>query len=195
MHAIDISKAKTVVIRSSDTDVLGILTYHVIALSRDEATVFMDVGHDGNNNRRFINVTKLSKVLGPSLCKALPGLHAFTGCDFTAAFSRKGKVRPLEIVQRSSIYQDAFKHFGETVTLDVDIMPVIEAFVCSLYGKQNFTHVDDVRLALFRTKYAPKLSNKPLAKMKGADASFLQPTQSSAHISFLSYGNMLLHQQ
>jgi len=53
MHTVDISKTKTVVIRSSDTDVLVILTYHVSALSRDEATVFMDVGHDGNNNKIF----------------------------------------------------------------------------------------------------------------------------------------------
>ena len=31
-------------------------------------------------------------VAGPDLCAALPAYHAFTDCDYTRAFVRKGKV-------------------------------------------------------------------------------------------------------
>ena len=44
-----------------------------------------------------INCTELSIKLGPTLCLALPAFYAFTGCDYTAAFSNKGKVRPYII--------------------------------------------------------------------------------------------------
>lgn len=30
------------------------------------------------------------------------GLHAFTGSDFTAAFYRKGKLKPLELLEKDA---------------------------------------------------------------------------------------------
>ena len=36
--------------------------------------------------------------LGSKVSKTLPALHAFTGCDYTSSFSRKGKIRPLKNV-------------------------------------------------------------------------------------------------
>ena len=56
------------------------------------------VGVSSNNTRRYIDVAKLADELGPDLCNALAGYHAFTGCDYTARFLRKGKVRPLAII-------------------------------------------------------------------------------------------------
>jgi hypothetical protein len=137
----------------------------------------MDIGHDSNNNRKFIDVTQLSQTLGPSVCNALPGIHAFTGCIFTSAFARKCKVRPLEILMQSKIYQHAFQQLGETNVPEYATMPAIESFVCTLYEKKNFKNVNDARLALFRIKYAPTFTNKPLAKLRGADASFLPRTK------------------
>lgn len=32
----------------------------------------------------------------------MPGLHAFTGCDFTAAFYRKDKVNALDILLKDN---------------------------------------------------------------------------------------------
>jgi len=54
--------------------------------------VWMDAGVDGNNTRHYVNVSILSKELGPDLCTALPGTHSFTGCDYTMAFLWKGEV-------------------------------------------------------------------------------------------------------
>lgn len=42
-----------------------------------------------------INVSQLYKAFGPTLC-ALPGFHAFAGCDFNPAFYRIGK-KPFDI--------------------------------------------------------------------------------------------------
>lgn len=39
------------------------------------------VGTDSQNNLRFIDVSKLYRKLGETLCRALPGYHAFMGCE------------------------------------------------------------------------------------------------------------------
>ena len=40
-------------------------------------------------------------------------IHAFTGTDQTAAFKSKGKVKPLEILFKSTAYQEAFSELGK----------------------------------------------------------------------------------
>lgn len=40
--------------------------------------------------------------VGEDLCLALPALHAFTWCDTTSAFVRKGKMRPLKLLKKDS---------------------------------------------------------------------------------------------
>ena len=85
---------QNVVIRATDADIVVILLYHA---RRVNANVWMDVGHSSLNTRRFIHITRLADHLGPILCKALPGYHTLTGCDYTSSFFRKGKVNPLKI--------------------------------------------------------------------------------------------------
>ena len=46
---------------------------------------------DTKQRRRYIDMTAIGQSLGEDLCKALPGLHALTGCDSTRAFVGKGK--------------------------------------------------------------------------------------------------------
>ena len=69
---------------------------------------------------------------------ALPGLHAFTGCDFTASFLRKGKVKPYDIVESSKEFQETFSKLGTDSWDTVDeICKDLEKFVCVLYGKKT----------------------------------------------------------
>lgn len=84
--------SNAVLIRASDTDVLviliGILGRKTLE-KRNRSTVIMDCGRD--NSRRYINVNNIVNVLEerkPGLSRALPGYHAFTGCDFTSSFYR-----------------------------------------------------------------------------------------------------------
>ena len=58
------------------------------------------MGLSSSNTRRYIHVSKLATTLDANVLKTLPGYHAFTGSDFTAAFMNKGKVRPFDIMYK-----------------------------------------------------------------------------------------------
>ena len=90
-HTANLSE-EDVVVRASDTDVLVILIGGIrrqIKGERSLPNIIVDCGM--GNNRRYINVTNNTDVLEervPGLASALPGFHAFTGCDFNSAFYR-----------------------------------------------------------------------------------------------------------
>ena len=44
---------------------------------------------------QYFDVKKVAQILGADKCKALLGLHAFTGRDTVSAFASKGKLRAL----------------------------------------------------------------------------------------------------
>ena len=53
----------------------------------------------GSSKDRKLHDIKLeAEKLGAEMCSALPGFHAFTGCDTTSAFSFKGKIKPYKIL-------------------------------------------------------------------------------------------------
>ena len=66
-----------------------------------------------NNILGYINCTELAEKLGSSLCRALPGFHAFTGTDYTAAFVRKGKIKAYNLLTQSEEYQYVFQHLTD----------------------------------------------------------------------------------
>ncbi|CAH1104293.1 unnamed protein product [Psylliodes chrysocephalus] len=94
--------------------------------------VWMDLGVD--NARRFIDVYTLSKKLGPKISKALPALHAFTGCDFNPALYRHGKEKLLQFLMNSEIFQEAFLDLGSKEHNVQDSFNIIQSFTCHLYG-------------------------------------------------------------
>jgi hypothetical protein len=137
----------------------------------------MDVGHSSNNTRRYIGISQLAEELPQSLINALSALHAFTGCDYTASFLGKGKVRPLNLMLRSDEYSNVFSNLGNTtVPASCDVV-MVEKFTCTLYGMPKLRQVNDARLAKFQLKYAPKKTDQPLKKIKGADPSSMPPYQ------------------
>ena len=44
----------------------------------------------------YLDVSAISDAAGPQLCDALPGLHAFTGCDPVSSFSGNAKKASLK---------------------------------------------------------------------------------------------------
>ena len=85
--------SNVVLIRASDTDVLVVLIGILGNKNKEErtrSTIIMDCG--SGNSRHYINVSNIVNVLEerkPGLSRALPGYHAFTGCDFTSSFYRQ----------------------------------------------------------------------------------------------------------
>ena len=94
-------------IRASDTDahvtVAGMLRRDVLYGIPLES-IIMDCG--SGTNRRFINLTDIptaleSKQVG--LAVALPGLHAWTECYYTAPFYQKGKIKHMRCWRMTSV--------------------------------------------------------------------------------------------
>ena len=105
--AIDNEKEEgDIIVRASDTDVAIILLYHC---NKFKSRLWMDVGTTSKNSRRYICITAISNVLGPQICAALPGFHAFTGSDYTSSFVRKGKVKPYHKMEKKEEAQKAFQ--------------------------------------------------------------------------------------
>ena len=94
-------KIGNIIVRASDTDIAIILLYHSPTFT---ATLWMDTGTNARNTRRYINLTAVGEVMGPLLCQSLPAFHAFTGCDYTSAFVRKGKKRPFAKLEKKQRY-------------------------------------------------------------------------------------------
>ena len=113
-HLNQVSSSRNVVIRTADTDCL------IIALGnkhmfQPEIKIWLEVGVQSNNSQRFIDVNGLHAKLGEVFCKSLMGYHALTGCDYTASCCRKGKVKPLKILEKNVHFQKALT--GTTVNL------------------------------------------------------------------------------
>jgi len=76
------------VVKSPDTDVFVLLLAYEHLLNDLRNDVLFETGT--GDKYRFLSVRKHAAALG-SVTQALPGLHAFTSCDSTSAFVRKGK--------------------------------------------------------------------------------------------------------
>ena len=61
-----------------------------------------------NREVNCINCTELASKFGSPSCLVLPAFRSFTGCDYTAAYYNKGKVRPFRIFSKSEIYKKIF---------------------------------------------------------------------------------------
>ena len=130
-------------IRSNDTDVMILLLYHV-ANAQVLPNVWLDAGLCANNTRRHINITNLVDNMDIELLDALPGLHALTGCDYTASFMNKGKVKTLDLLKTNMRFSEAVAKLGEDDEVAEEVESSIEAFICALYGKPKMTRVDEV---------------------------------------------------
>ena len=89
LHAAHASQQRyeIIVIKSSDTDVGVLAVYYSSQIS---GSLILATGM--GNKWRFIDVNGISQKYGENICEALPGLHAFTGCDSVSAFSGKESI-------------------------------------------------------------------------------------------------------
>jgi len=165
---------KCIVFRSPDTDVLVILVSYSSTVTN---RLLFETGT--GNNQRVIDITSITEAVGPAISTALPALHAFTGCDCTSAFVRRGKVKPFEIMEKCSDYVAFFTQFGTTTFVDEASNKQLERFVCALYGKPSYSDVDKLRCDIFKSKYQPKSASKSFKIDDGVDLSLLPPCKSS----------------
>ena len=158
------------IIRGTDTDICVVLLSNAHKLQMSH--LWYDTGLDHDNSRCYIDITKLSNDL--SICNALPGLYAFTGCDYTPFFFRKGKVKPIEIMEKQQKFIDAFMVLGEE-GLNEEICDAIDEYTCHLYGYRKHKHVDDALKCHFDKKCKPSATGKPFSTIKNVDPTTFMP--------------------
>ena len=85
-----------------------------------------------NYNRQYIDISGLAQELGEETYNAQPGVHAFSGWDFTASFYWKGKQKVYEIVhgKKRRRYLKAFGQHGDTASVPIGIGDSFEEVMC-----------------------------------------------------------------
>ena len=116
-----------IVISSEDTDVRILC----LAFSND---VKVPLFHRcvSQQMARYIDIGKIASAIGLQVCKALLGLHAFTGCDSVSSFAGIGKVKPLKILRKNDEFQEVFARLGGGWSVTEELFGKLEAFVCAL---------------------------------------------------------------
>ena len=139
------SGAGNVVIQSPDTDVAVICCALVGEI---EARLLFKTGTQ--HRTRFVDLSLLVRNLNFTV-KALPGFHAFTGCDSTSAFFGRGKKAGLQLLLKPN-YCETMVDIGTTYSVTDALLEHCEKFVCAMYGKAQCTSVNHLRYLLFTTR-------------------------------------------
>ena len=139
---------QAVVICSEDTDVVIMcLAFH----DKIGAPLFQKCGT--KTRTRVVDIRKVAATVGIDVCRALIGMHAYTGCDTTSAFAGKGKASALKFLTNSREIKYTFLELGQEWDLSPELMDRLEAFTCLLYApKASSTKVNDLRYHLFCAK-------------------------------------------
>ena len=167
------SGAESVVIRSPDTDVVVIGLW---AANQLQCRLVMDIG--SGSHRKVFSLTSLAQSLGLAVCNALPGYHAFTGCDSTSSFTRRGKSASFKLVLGGEA--SAMTSLGSTLEPEDQLLRSCEKFVCRMYGKESYSTVNDLRYHLFCTS-----ALKSYADLPPTDDALLQHVKRSNFQAYL----------
>jgi len=92
-------------IKSNDTDVLAI----ALANLNPKAQYYLDFGV--GDSKKILDLSAIAQKMG-SICPAIVGLHAFTGCDYTSSFYNKGKLKPFKLMLSDNKWIELFSRFG-----------------------------------------------------------------------------------
>jgi len=99
----------TVIVISEDTDVFVILLGMHSEIGK---RILLRRGK--KNQIRMVDISKLGTALGKEVCKALVGVHAWTGCDSVSSFAGKGKVKAINLIRKNEQFRDTFLHLDSS---------------------------------------------------------------------------------
>ena len=135
-HLTILEENSKVIIRTSDTDVL-VIALGCLEHIPESINLWLEVGLYAKNSLRYIDVRKLFNKLGKDLCRALPAFHVFAGSDYTAAFSRKGKIRPLKTLEKDKTAQTVFGDMGFSDDIHVQSLKSLKSLLAPYMENQN----------------------------------------------------------
>ena len=139
---------QSVVICSEDTDVF---IMSLAFCDRIKTPLFQKCGT--RTRTRLVDIRKVAATVGTEVCRALIGLHAYTGCDTVSAFAGKGKASALKLLTNNRATQDTFLQLGQEWDLSAELMDKLEAFTCVMYAPKAPTiKINELRYHLFCAK-------------------------------------------
>ena len=147
---------RNVVVISEDTDVFVILlSFH----SQIPTRILLRKGK--GNAVRLIDISRLGTILGQDVCQALIGVHAFTGCDSVSAFGGQGKIKALNLINKSHEYRQLFIAFGQEWHVNEHGFQIVQAFTYEMYcAHTNTKLVNELRYEMFCAKNGDISSGK-----------------------------------
>ena len=81
------------------------------------------------------------------------GVHAFTGCDSVSAFRGQGKIKALNLINKSHEYRQLFIAFGQEWHVTEHGFQIVQAFTCVMYcAHTNTKLVNELRYEMFCAK-------------------------------------------
>ena len=89
------------------------------------------------NKRRLLSVNDIVHQKGEAICSILPAFHCLTGCDTTSAFVRKGKISPLNLVEKKAEYISMLTMLGQEHEYSNQLLTEIEKFVFLYMDSQS----------------------------------------------------------
>ena len=137
-------------IRTNDTDVVVLA---VAALARlNEVLEDIVIGFGVSNKKthksmKYIEISEVMDFIGASRALALPGFHAFTGCDTVSSFWKRGKKLAWEVWNMYPAATQLFRALSspvENIETLTPLQPILHAFVNKLFGLEGET-VDEAR--------------------------------------------------
>ena len=144
LHAAHATEAgyRAVVIPSEDTDVL----FLSLALKGFiPCPMLFNCGQQ--NQTKYTDVSIVGRMLASELCRSLPGLHVFTGCNSVSFLSGKGKVIALNLVKQSKSFETLFQEIGMDWDLTDERFAKLQQFTCKMY--RSTTKTCDVNELLY----------------------------------------------
>jgi hypothetical protein len=153
LHTAHVGKSgiKSAMIKTVDTDVVILAVGMFQECEVDKLWVEFGTGR----TLRYIPIHTLVEKIGQDKAKALPGFHAFTGCDQVSAFSGRGKQTAWKTLESMPESIQTFKTLG-SMPSDTDIaenMTTVERFVVLLYDRSSECQTtNDARQELFTHK-------------------------------------------
>ena len=169
-HIAETGNFAAIVMKTSDTDVVVLAAY----FQHEIDTPLIINRHAAKKRWKYIDIPTICRKQGEEVCKALPGMHTFSGCDITSGFCGKGKKTFLKLMRKDASFMLAMTDLGKRIDISMDLIAKCEKGLCCIYDEPNATSANEVRYR--------KLS-------KGAEAHEIPPMQDALilHICRANY--------
>ena len=115
--------AATITVRSSDTDGFVLLLKFSQSIKQ---RILFDTG--AGNKRRLVDLKNVILENGNDICAVLPAVHAYTGCDTTIAFVKKGKLTAPRLLKQHPEFLDSFTLLGRATDIPDSLFSTLEHF-------------------------------------------------------------------